>query len=112
MRAISALNNAFDEITQNRNMNSKPLLESNEELVNYLVTEPDPLIETKNIRTRAGYLLDHSINVAMLSILTAKALDYSVEQLRVIGIGTMLHDNWLRHTWSQGCLFRASQSRL
>jgi putative nucleotidyltransferase with HDIG domain len=92
MKAISALNNAFEEITETKNFKSKPLIESNEEMVNHLITEQDPFIQVKNIRTRAGYLLDHSINVAMLSILTAKAMDYSIEQLRVIGIGALLHD--------------------
>lgn len=92
MKAISALNNAFEEITQKKNFRSKALIDTNDEMVNHLVAEQDPLIQVKNIRTRAGYLLDHSINVAMLSVLTAKAMDYSVEQLRVIGLGAMLHD--------------------
>jgi putative nucleotidyltransferase with HDIG domain len=92
MEAISTLNNAFEEVTETKTFSSKPLLESTEEMVNHLISESEPIIQTKNIRTRAGYLLDHSINVAMLSVLTAKALGYNVQQLRTIGIGAMLHD--------------------
>jgi putative nucleotidyltransferase with HDIG domain len=92
MQAISALNNAFEEITQIGNFKSKNLLDTSDEMVKHLAAEQDPFIQVKNIRTRAGYILDHSVNVAMLSVLTAKALDYSMQQLQVIGLGTMLHD--------------------
>jgi HD-GYP domain-containing protein (c-di-GMP phosphodiesterase class II) len=92
MQAISVLNNAFIEVSENKGFNSKAILETNDEMVRHLILEQDPLIHTKNIRTRAGYLLDHSVNVAMLSVLTAKALDYNMPQLRTIGIGALLHD--------------------
>jgi HD-GYP domain-containing protein (c-di-GMP phosphodiesterase class II) len=92
MQAVSVLNSVYDEVMQHGTFNSKALLDCNDEMVKHLVMEQDPLVHIKNIRTKAGYLLDHSVNVSMLSVLTAKALDYNHQQLRVIGLGAMLHD--------------------
>lgn len=78
MRATTLLNNAFEEVREKKSFNSTTLLEMNHEMVRHLSTEPNALLHINNIRIRAGYLLDHSINVAMLSVLTAKALGYTI----------------------------------
>jgi HD-GYP domain-containing protein (c-di-GMP phosphodiesterase class II) len=92
MHAISLLNSAFEEVRENKQFNCKALLETNTEMVRHLSAEQSSLLQINNIRIRAGYLLDHSINVAMLSVLTAKTLKYTVQQMQAIGIGAMLHD--------------------
>lgn len=92
MNAISLLNSAFEEVRENRRFNCKALLETNNEMVRHLSTEQSSLLQINHIRMRTGYLLDHSINVAMLSVLTAKALGYTIQQMQAIGIGAMLHD--------------------
>jgi HD-GYP domain-containing protein (c-di-GMP phosphodiesterase class II) len=92
MHAISLLNSAFEEVRENKCFHSKDLLETNNEMVRHLTKGENSLLQINNIRMRAGYLLDHSINVAMLSVLTAKALEYTMQQMQAIGIGAMLHD--------------------
>jgi HD-GYP domain-containing protein (c-di-GMP phosphodiesterase class II) len=92
MHAITLLNSAFEEVRENKSFSSKALLETNNEMVRHLSSEQSSLLQINSIRLRAGYLLDHSINVAMMSALTAKALGYTIQQMQVIGIGAMLHD--------------------
>jgi HD-GYP domain-containing protein (c-di-GMP phosphodiesterase class II) len=92
MHAITLLNSAFEEVREKKYFSSKALLETNNEMVRHLSTEQSSLLQINSIRMRAGYLLDHSINVAMMSVLTAKALGYTIQQMQVIGIGAMLHD--------------------
>lgn len=92
MHAIALLNSAFEEVRETKSFNSKSLLKTNNEMVKHLCKEPQSLLQINSIRMRAGYLLDHSLNVAMLSILTAQALGYTIQQLEAIGIGAMLHD--------------------
>jgi putative nucleotidyltransferase with HDIG domain len=92
MQGVSVLNSVYDEVMQHGNFSSKALMDCNDEMVQHLFMEQDPLVHIKNIRTKKGYLLDHSVNVAMLAVLTAKALEYNYQQLRVIGLGAMLHD--------------------
>jgi HD-GYP domain-containing protein (c-di-GMP phosphodiesterase class II) len=92
MHAITLLNSAFVEVREKKSFNSKALLETNNEMVRHLSTEQSSLLQINSIRMRTGYLLDHSINVAMMSVLTAKALGYTIQQMQVIGIGAMLHD--------------------
>ncbi|QGQ98882.1 HD domain-containing protein [Paenibacillus psychroresistens] len=93
MHAISLLNSAFEEVRESKGFNCKALLETNNEMVRHLLAEQNSLLQINHIRMRTGYLLDHSINVAMLSVLTAKAIGgYSIQQMQAIGIGAMLHD--------------------
>ncbi len=40
----------------------------------------------------AAYTYKHSVNVTILSILTAKALDYSNPDIKNIALGAFLHD--------------------
>jgi HD-GYP domain-containing protein (c-di-GMP phosphodiesterase class II) len=92
MHAINLLNGAFEEVKETRRFNCKALLDMNTEMVRHLSAVQSSLLQINNIRMRAGYLLDHSINVAMLSVLTAKTLRYTIQQMQAIGIGAMLHD--------------------
>jgi HD-GYP domain-containing protein (c-di-GMP phosphodiesterase class II) len=92
MNTISLLNHAFEEVRESKSFNPKALLETNIEMVRHLSEKQNKLLQIKNIRMRNGFLLDHSINVAMLSVLTGKALGYSIQQMQAIGIGAMLHD--------------------
>jgi HD-GYP domain-containing protein (c-di-GMP phosphodiesterase class II) len=92
MQAISALNVAFEEVINSGDFQSRPLLDASDELVNHIVTKKDTFVQLKDMRTTTGYLLAHSINVAILAVLAANALDYNYQQLRVIAIGAMLHD--------------------
>jgi len=92
MHAVNLLNSAFEEVRDNKSFNSKGLLTTNNEMVSHLCKEPNSLLQINSVRMRAGYLMDHSLNVAMLSILTAKALGYSTQMMQIIGIGAMLHD--------------------
>jgi HD-GYP domain-containing protein (c-di-GMP phosphodiesterase class II) len=92
MHAINLINSAFEEVREKGSFNCKGLLETNNEMVRHLSAEHSSILQINNIRIRAGYLLDHSINVAMLSVLTAKALGYTLLQMQAIGIGAMLHD--------------------
>jgi HD-GYP domain-containing protein (c-di-GMP phosphodiesterase class II) len=61
-------------------------------LVDELLTNRNVLLNLEDIRAYDDYLLGHSINVSILSIMLAINLGYDELKLQEIGIGSLLHD--------------------
>lgn len=61
-------------------------------LIEALKHTGDLLYTVSDMVQKATYTYKHSVNVAILSILTAKALDYSEMDIRNIALGAFLHD--------------------
>ncbi|MCK8060125.1 MULTISPECIES: HD-GYP domain-containing protein [unclassified Fusibacter] len=100
-QAIENVKEIFDDILHKESMGVKALIPNDQiELVKNVV---DMLIETLSrsgdilytvselIGTDA-YTYKHSVNVAVLSILTAKGLNYVMEDIKNIALGALLHD--------------------
>lgn len=52
----------------------------------------DILVASDDLAPRVDELIDHSVNVAFLSMLTARALGYRNRQLEEVAVGALLHD--------------------
>ena len=61
-------------------------------IIEDLLTTEDVLLNLCEIRAIDDYTYGHSVNVAILSMITAINLSYGKEQLLDLGIGAMLHD--------------------
>lgn len=61
-------------------------------IVDGLLDNDDILINLIDIRTVDDYTFGHSVNVCILSLVTAISLGYEREQLIDLGIGAILHD--------------------
>lgn len=65
-------------------------------MVTELVDNPDATIHLINMKGKNESSYYHSINVTILSLLLGRYLDLDKEQLRLLGVGALLHD--LGHT--------------
>lgn len=63
-----------------------------QEIIDQLIANPNLIINLTDIRTADSYTFAHSVNVAVMSLLTGIALKIPRSRLRNIGLGTLLHD--------------------
>jgi len=62
------------------------------DMVDTIMADPDAAMWLTQLRKVHGYTAQHSINVSVLSIAFGAHLEYSAEQLNIIGLGALLHD--------------------
>ncbi|WP_150267302.1 HD-GYP domain-containing protein [Paenibacillus tepidiphilus] len=55
-------------------------------------SQEDPMIMLADMNTADNYLYVHSLNVCLYTLVLGIAHGYSKEELRVIGLGSLLHD--------------------
>jgi HD-GYP domain-containing protein (c-di-GMP phosphodiesterase class II) len=57
-----------------------------------LSDNPEVMVMLMSMHTKDHYLYHHSLNVCIYTLLLGKVHGYSVDELRVLGIGSLLHD--------------------
>ncbi|MNO31774.1 Cyclic di-GMP phosphodiesterase response regulator RpfG [compost metagenome] len=57
-----------------------------------MATQEDPMIMLLDMHTADNYLYVHSLNVCLYTLVLGIAHGYSREELRIIGLGSLLHD--------------------
>lgn len=62
------------------------------DIVNSLLVNKDVVVNLTDIRTVDDYTFCHSVNVCVLSLLTAISVNYSKGDLELLGVGALLHD--------------------
>jgi len=90
--ALQVIRSVFRDVAGNGTVPSKPVLEMTNELSRRLSAADESIIQIKENRSNANYLLAHSVNVCMLAVMTAKALGYNEQHIRTVAIGSLLHD--------------------
>lgn len=63
-----------------------------QEIIDQLLTNPNLIINLADIRTADSYTFAHSVNVAVMALLTGVSLQIPRSRLRNIGMGALLHD--------------------
>ncbi|MGI6097423.1 MAG: HD-GYP domain-containing protein [Dethiobacteria bacterium] len=61
-------------------------------IVDELLANPDVMVNLTDIRTADSYTFAHSVNVAVLSVLTGISMGYSRMKLDRLAIGAIIHD--------------------
>lgn len=69
-----------------------PLRQTAEQIASEILARPNPLVYLNQIRLYDDYLFDHSVDVAVLSILTGATLGMKKKTLVQLGLGGLLHD--------------------
>jgi len=63
-----------------------------DDIMTIITTSEDLLYRIKDLFDADDYTYRHSVNVCVLSIMTAKALNYNEDEIRNIALGSLLHD--------------------
>ena len=82
----------FSDIVLHRETNIYAIKKIITELIDDILNAEIILSNLVDIKSYDSYTFDHSVNVAVLSILIGKSLGYNYRQLLHIGIGAILHD--------------------
>lgn len=90
--AVERLTESFSALQQGRPMQTKPLQDSVDEMLGSILNETAILARLTDLRTHDNYTFEHSVNVAAVALMLGTELELSVERLRVLGLGALLHD--------------------
>lgn len=90
--ARSVMDKALNEVIGLEMPNASVIIEIVERLLNDILSSDDIVFHIDQLRDLDGYLLDHGINVAILSIVMGIVSGMNRGELRAIATGAILHD--------------------
>lgn len=99
--SVNVVKSVFDEVMSTDDKGVKSSIPEDsialvtkviEALMDILYTSEDLLYTVTDLIKSDDYTYRHSVNVTILSILTAKAMHYSEDEIREIALGALLHD--------------------
>jgi len=82
----------MEDISFNKNINVKSIKKGVNQIIDDIYNSKDVLYNLVDIKTYDSYTFSHSVNVAILSILIGKSLNFNRTNLQKLGIGSILHD--------------------
>jgi HD-GYP domain-containing protein (c-di-GMP phosphodiesterase class II) len=62
------------------------------DMIDQLSQQPEKMVHLLDLRRKEEYMFSHSVNTAILSVMTGIALGYTAEKLEELGLAAMLHD--------------------
>ena len=74
------------------NVDDRSIIETVTKIVDELLENKDLLVQLVDIRTKDDYLFAHSVNCTVLATLVATKMGYDMKQLKLLAMGTLLHD--------------------
>jgi len=83
---------SFEALEANRQINLRAVRKSVDTIIDELLANRDVLFHLVDIRSYDDYTFSHSVNVCILSLMTAITLGYDHLKLKELGIGALLHD--------------------
>ncbi|MDU4962148.1 MAG: HD-GYP domain-containing protein [Sporomusaceae bacterium] len=92
VRTIQGLQSVVRRFQRTGELNLEPLKGAARQLVVEIVRNREAMIHLVDLRTYDDYLIAHSVNVCILSLLTAVNMDYSEDKLLDLALGCLLHD--------------------
>ena len=88
----SLVKDIMDDIRFGNQLNAKAAKEAVGECVDQVLVSPNTMMLLTQLKNQDEYTSQHSLNVCILSIMLARHLNYSVEELNHIGLCGLLHD--------------------
>ncbi|MEG0472180.1 MAG: HD-GYP domain-containing protein [Solibacillus sp.] len=100
LQAVKNITKSFNEVKKAKSTQASYVLDQQSKVIGHIVDDimsavldsEDVLMVLTDAYLYDEYLYQHSFQVTMYSVAIAKELGYPYEDLRLIGIGAMLHD--------------------
>jgi putative nucleotidyltransferase with HDIG domain len=86
------LNRAFNDVRLGSSIDTDEAKQAVSGLVDSITTNVNAALWLTNLKKRDEYTSIHCLNVCVLSIAFARHLGYGEEELKIIGLGALLHD--------------------
>lgn len=91
-RTRSYINKLFEEIRLGFAVDTETAKAVVHELVETIAEDADTALWLTNLKNVHEYTAQHCVNVSVLSIVFGKHLGFTKDQLKLIGLGALLHD--------------------
>ncbi len=91
-KTSSLVKGMMDDIRFGNQLNAKDAKQAVAECVENVLKMPNTMLLLTQLKNQDEYTSQHSLNVCILSILLARHMDYSVEEINRIGLCGLLHD--------------------
>lgn len=92
LEAIKFTKEAMDKIRLNPSLNLARINEAVNDIINELLNNRDLIVNLVDVRAMNDYTFGHSVNVAILSLITAITMGFGKDKLRILGAGALFHD--------------------
>ncbi|MCX8130049.1 MAG: HD-GYP domain-containing protein [Clostridia bacterium] len=84
--------NLMETYTVSQYINTGRVKEVIDKLIDELLSSKDILVNLSDIKSVDDYTFEHSVNVCILSLITGIGMGFSINRLKDLGIGALLHD--------------------
>ncbi|HZK84951.1 MAG TPA: HD-GYP domain-containing protein [Desulfosporosinus sp.] len=92
LEAIKVTKEAMENIKLNPTLHLASINEAVNDIINELLNHCDTMVNLVDIRALNDYIFGHSVNVAVLSLITAITMGFNKDKLRILGAGALFHD--------------------
>lgn len=93
LKAVKNIKNVFSKGIKSKNIIAPAeVLDSVTQIIDELLSNNNLVVNLTDIRTKDNYVFAHSVNVAVLALVTGIALGYNRSKLTSLAVGAMLHD--------------------
>lgn len=91
-RALKVVDDIFHDVRMGKIPASANVVEVVKEMVQLTLSDPHALLALSMLKDYDNYTFTHSVNVSVIALAVGRACGLGEEQLRVLGLGGLLHD--------------------
>lgn len=92
LEAVKLTQEVIKSIKFNHQLNVEKINQVVCNIIDELLTDKNLLVSFIEIRALNDHILNHSVNVAILSLITGIAMNYEYDKLKNLAIGALFHD--------------------
>jgi HD-GYP domain-containing protein (c-di-GMP phosphodiesterase class II) len=92
LETTQLVKDSFVALETHQRINIRAVRQTVDSIIDELLANRDVLFHLTDIRSYDDYTFSHSVNVCILSLMTAITLGYDQLKLKELGIGALLHD--------------------
>ncbi|MBW2520949.1 MAG: HD domain-containing protein [Deltaproteobacteria bacterium] len=91
-KALKVVDQIFRDVRMGEIPSSSEAIKVVKSLAQLTITEPNAMMALSMLKDYDNYTFTHSVNVSVLALAVGRACRLAEEQLRVVGLGGLLHD--------------------
>ena len=82
----------MDDVRMGRSINTASAKKVVADIVQSIIRNPDALVCLNQLKNKDEYTALHSLRVCILALAFGRHLEFSLEELNILGLGALLHD--------------------
>jgi putative nucleotidyltransferase with HDIG domain len=91
-RVHAQIKTSFKDVRIGRALRTAEIKSSVEDITHSIVSNPDAMLLMTNMKAMDDYMVVHSLNVCILSLIFARFLGLEEKEMHNLGMGALLHD--------------------